>query len=125
MLRYNYYEQTSYLKVWLRKASRHGDHGSGERAGDADSGQELRDVRRQAERNGPIGVKVARGVVDVEAEVGDVQLPGVLMRLKCVCEGRGVCNSPKKLVPVHRHSNKSNQKKKMNKRSEPSDYKGL
>lgn len=82
MLGYNYPGQTSYLKVGLRKTSRHSDHGSSERTGDANGGQELRDVRRQAERNGPIGVKVACGIVDVEAEVGDVQLPGVLMSME-------------------------------------------
>lgn len=68
----------SYLEVRLREASSHGDHGGGERAGDPDGGQELGDVGRQAERNRAVSVQIARGVVDVEAEVGDVQLPRVL-----------------------------------------------
>lgn len=71
-------KQTSYLKVWLCKASCHGNHGGSQRTGDADGGQELGDVWRQAERNGAISVQVACGVVDVEAEIGDVQLSCVL-----------------------------------------------
>ena len=67
-----------HLKVGLREAARHGDHGGGERARHADGGQELGDVGRQPEGHGPVGVQVARGVVDVEAEVGDVELPRVL-----------------------------------------------
>ncbi len=71
-------EQTSYLKVWLCEASCHGNHGGGEWAGDADGGEELRDVWRQAEGDRTISIQVACGVVDVEAEVGDVQLSCVL-----------------------------------------------
>ncbi len=71
-------QQTSYLKVWLRKASCHCDHGGSEWSRDANSGQELGDVWRQAERDGTISVQVACGVVNVEAEVGDVQLSCVL-----------------------------------------------
>lgn len=70
--------QTSYLKVWLCEASCHSNHGGGEWAGDADGGQELWDVWRQAERNRTISVQVARGIVDVEAEVGDIQFSCVL-----------------------------------------------
>lgn len=78
MLRPSKSRKSSYLEVRLCEASRHGDHGGRERTGDADGGQELRDVRRQAERNRSIGVQVAGGVVDVEAEVGDIQLACVL-----------------------------------------------
>lgn len=67
-----------YLEVGLREAARHGDHGGSERARDADGGQELGDVRRQAEGNGAVGIQVTRGVVDVKAEVGDIEFPGVL-----------------------------------------------
>lgn len=74
----NSWHQTGYLEVWLCETSRHGDHGGGQRTGDSDGGQELRDVWRQAERNRTIGVQVACGVVDVEAEVGHVELPRVL-----------------------------------------------
>lgn len=94
------------LKVWLCEASSHGNHGGGERAGDPDGGQELGDVRRQAERDGPVGVQVACGVVDVEAEVGDVQLAGVLEAegvkyklqvlqtsvYRCICKKEDVLN---------------------------------
>lgn len=69
---------TSYLKVWLCKASCHSDHRGSEWTRDTDGGQELRNVRCQAERNRAIGIQIARGVVDVEAEVGDIQLPRVL-----------------------------------------------
>lgn len=75
-------EQTSYLKVWLCKAPCHGNHGSSEWTGDTDGGQELRDVWCQAEWNGAISVQVACGVIDVEAEVGDVQLSCVLKSIK-------------------------------------------
>lgn len=68
----------SHLEVGLCEASSHGDHGGGEWPGDTDSGQELRDVRSQTEGNGPISVQVACGVVDIEAEVGDIQFPSVL-----------------------------------------------
>lgn len=71
-------KQMNYLKVWLCKASSHSDHGGGEWAGDTDGGQELGDVRRQAERNGAVGVQITCGIVDVEAEVRDVELPRVL-----------------------------------------------
>lgn len=71
-------EGLSYLKVWLRKASRHRDHGGGERPRDADGGEELGDVWRQAKWNRPVGVQLAAGVVDVKAEIRDVQLPCVL-----------------------------------------------
>lgn len=67
-----------YLEVRLREASCHGNHGGGERARDADGGQELGDVRREAKGNRAIGVQVARGVVDVEAEIRDVQLACIL-----------------------------------------------
>lgn len=73
---------TGYLKVWLCKAPSHGDHGGGERPGDADGGEELGDVGRQAEWNRTIGVQLSGGVVDVEAEVRDVELPCVLERIK-------------------------------------------
>lgn len=72
------WRQTSYLEVGLRKTPCHGDHGGGQRTRDADGGQELWDVWRQAKRNRAIGVQVTRGVVDVEAEVGHVELPSVL-----------------------------------------------
>lgn len=74
-------EQTSYLKVWLCETSRHGDHGGSKRTRDTDGGQELRDVWCQAEWNGTVSIQVACGVVDVKAEVGDIQLPRVL---KCI-----------------------------------------
>lgn len=72
----------SYLKVRLCKASRHRDHGGGERPRDANGGEELRDVWRQAKWNWPIGVQLSSGVVDVKAEVRDVQLPCVLECIK-------------------------------------------
>lgn len=74
----------SYLKVGLCKAPRHRDHGGSERPRDADGGEELRDVGRQPEWNWPVGIQFSGGVIDVEAEVRDVQLPRVLegMRAK-------------------------------------------
>lgn len=69
----------THLEVGLSEAAGHGDHGGGERPRDADAGEELGDVWRQAEWHGPVGVQVARGVVDVEAEVGDVELARVLL----------------------------------------------
>lgn len=73
-----YLERPRHLKVWLCEASRHSDHGGGQWAGDADGGQELGDVWSQAERNGAVGIQVACCVVDIKAEVGDVQFSCVL-----------------------------------------------
>lgn len=71
-----------YLEVGLCEASRHSNHGGGERTRDADGGQELGDVWGQAKRDGAVGVQVACGVVDVKAEVRDVQLARVLKTLR-------------------------------------------
>lgn len=71
-------KQTWHLKVWLCKAPSHSDHRGGEWARDADGGQELRDVWRQAEWNGAISIQVTCGVIDVEAEVRNVELSCVL-----------------------------------------------
>lgn len=74
----NHRKKTNYLKVGLCETSRHSDHGGGERAGDPDGGQELRDVWRQAEWNGSVSIQVACGVIYVEAEVRHIQLACVL-----------------------------------------------
>lgn len=78
----------SYLKVRLRKASCHRDHGGGERPRDANGGEELRDVWRQAKWNRPIGVQLTGGVVDVKAEIRDIQLPCVLECIKVKMKSR-------------------------------------
>lgn len=59
----------AYLEVRLSKATCYRYHGSRERSRYADGGQELRDVGRQSEGNGPVGIKITCGVINIEAEV--------------------------------------------------------
>lgn len=68
----------THLEVGLGEAAGDGDHGRGQRAGDANGGQKLGDVGREAERDRAVGIQVPGGVVYVKAEVGHVQLAGVL-----------------------------------------------
>lgn len=69
-----------YLEVRLSKAARHCNHRSSEGSGHADGGQELRDVWGQPERNGPVGIQITGGIINIEAEVRDVELSCVLLR---------------------------------------------
>ena len=68
----------THLEIGLGEAAGDGDHGRSQGAGDADGGQKLGDVGCETERDRAVGIQVSSGVVYVKAEVGHVQLAGVL-----------------------------------------------